>query len=84
MRYVNAVTDQELAKLNQTIKAVIRASYQTGGATIYTFQGFDGEKGQYSRRFAVYNQDKDPNGRDVKSFTSPEGRTTFWVPEEQT
>ncbi len=84
MRHVSEVTDAELTRLNRTIKAVIRASYQTGGATIYTFQGFDGEKGQYSRRFAVYNQDKDPKGRDVKSFTSPEGRTTFWVPEEQT
>lgn len=84
MRHVNTMSDEELARLNQTIKAVIRASYQTGGATIYTFQGFDGEKGQYSRRFAVYNQDKDPKGWDVKSFTSPEGRTTFWVPEEQT
>ena len=84
MRHVNAVTDQELAKLNQTLKAVIRLLYDTAGAKIYTFQGFDGEKGQYSRRFAVYNQDKDPKGNDVKSFTSPEGRTTFWVPEEQT
>jgi formamidopyrimidine-DNA glycosylase len=84
IRTVNTLTDSELAKLNKTIKSVIRASYQTGGATIYTFQGFDGEKGQYSRRFAVYNQVKDPKGYDVKSFTSPEGRTTFWVPEEQT
>jgi len=84
IRYVNDISNEELIKLNQTIKAVIRKSYQTGGATIYTFKGFEGEEGQYSRRFAVYNQDKDPKGNNVKSFTSPEGRTTFWVPEEQT
>ena len=66
------------------IQKVIRQSYHSGGATIYTFQLFEGVKGQYTRRFAVYNQDTDPMGRDVESFTSPGGRTTFWVPEEQT
>lgn len=76
--------DNDLTRLNDTIKAVIRQSYKTGGATIYTFQNFEGEKGQYTSRFAVYNQKKDPNGHEVKSFTSPEGRTTFWVPEVQT
>ena len=84
MRTCNTMSDAELCKLNDTIKAVIRQSYKTGGATIYTFQNFDGEKGQYTSRFAVYNQKTDPKGRDVLSFTSPEGRTTFWVPEEQT
>jgi len=78
------INDSEFAKLNTTIKAVIRQSYKTGGATIYTFQNFEGEKGQYTSRFAVYNQKTDPKGREVFSFTSPEGRTTFWVPEEQT
>jgi len=78
------ISDHELTTLNETIKAVIRQSYKTGGATIYTFQNFEGEKGQYTSRFAVYNQKNDPQGREVKSFTSPEGRTTFWVPEVQT
>ena len=83
-RVCNSISDAELCKLNDTIKAVIRQSYKTGGATIYTFKNFEGEKGQYTSRFAVYNQEKDPNGYEVKSFTSPEGRTTFWVPEIQT
>jgi formamidopyrimidine-DNA glycosylase len=83
MRICNTISDAELCKLCDTIKAVIRQSYKTGGATIYTFQNFEGEKGQYTSRFAVYNQKTDPKGREVLSFTSPEGRTTFWVPEEQ-
>lgn len=82
-RSCSAISDAELCNLNDTIKAVIRQSYKTGGATIYTFQNFEGEKGQYTSRFAVYNQKTDPQGREVKSFTSPEGRTTFWVPEVQ-
>ena len=83
LRICNGISDAELCKLNDTIKSVIRQSYKTGGATIYTFQNFEGEKGQYTSRFAVYNQKSDPHGREVKSFTSPEGRTTFWVPEAQ-
>ena len=83
-RTCDTLSDTDLVCLNDTIKAVIRQSYKTGGATIYTFQNFEGEKGQYTSRFAVYNQKKDPNGYEVKSFTSPEGRTTFWVPEVQT
>jgi len=82
-RSCSTISDAELCNLNDTIKAVIRQSYKTGGATIYTFQNFEGEKGQYTSRFAVYNQKTDPQGREVKSFTSPEGRTTFWVPEVQ-
>jgi len=83
-RVCSSLSDHDLGRLNETIKAVIRQSYKTGGATIYTFQNFEGEKGQYTSRFAVYNQKKDPNGHEVKFFTSPEGRTTFWVPEVQT
>ena len=83
-RVCSSISDQDLRHLNNTIKSVIRQSYKTGGATIYTFQNFEGEKGQYTSRFAVYNQENDPQGREVQSFTSPEGRTTFWVPEAQT
>ncbi len=82
-REIRTLTDIDLARLNGVIKTVIRKSYETGGATIYTFQNFEGEKGQYTRRFAVYNQVKDPHGRDVVTFTSADGRTTYWVPEEQ-
>jgi formamidopyrimidine-DNA glycosylase len=82
-RTCDSLLDAELDTLNHVIKQVIRQSYQTGGATIYTFQNFEGQSGQYSRRLAVYNQSNDPEGRKVESFTSPEGRTTFWVREVQ-
>jgi formamidopyrimidine-DNA glycosylase len=82
-RMTHTLSDFELQTLNSVIKNVIRKSYETGGATIYTFSGFDGQKGDYSRRFAIYNQVKDPEGRTVKRETTEDGRTTFWVPEIQ-
>lgn len=82
-RMTQNLSDDELKNLNSVIKNVIRKSYETGGATIYTFSGFDGQKGDYSRRFAVYNQEKDPEGRAVKRETTKDGRTTFWIPEIQ-
>ena len=82
-RMTTSLNDSELKTLNSVIKNVIRKSYETGGATIYTFSGFDGQKGDYSRRFAVYNQTKDPEGKDVKRETTKDGRTTFWIPDIQ-
>lgn len=83
-RICSTLSPQELSRLNATIKSVIRASYQTGGATIYTFQNFEGEKGEYTRRFAVYNQVKDPQGLEVTREVTNDGRTTFWVKGVQT
>lgn len=82
-RKILDLSDLEIETLNNVVKSVIRKSYETGGATIYTFSGFDGQKGDYSRRFAAYNQTKDPEGRTVKRETTRDGRTTFWVPEIQ-
>lgn len=82
-RIASGLTDSEIETLCSVVKSVIRKSYETGGATIYTFSGFEGQKGDYSRRFAAYNQSKDPAGRTVKRETTRDGRTTFWVPEIQ-
>jgi len=78
-RLCKDLSPAELKRLNETVKKVIRASYATGGATIYTFQNFEGQKGEYTRRFAVYNQVKDPQGLEVTREVTDDGRTTFWV-----
>lgn len=82
-RLVSGLTDIEISTLNNVIKSVIRESYRTGGATIYTFSGFNGQIGDYKRRFAVYNQLTDPEGREIKRETTRDDRTSFWVPEIQ-
>ena len=82
-RLTSTLSDAELKNLNSVIKKVIKTSYETGGATIYTFSSYDGDKGDYTKRFAVYNQTQDPLGHEVKRETTRDGRTTFWVPTIQ-
>ncbi len=80
---VKDLSDQKLIQLNFAIKTVLRESYKSGGATIKSYQNFDGEIGDYSSRFLVYNQKTDPHGNKVEKYQTPDGRTTHWVPNIQ-
>lgn len=80
---VSDLTDGELSILNRSIKKIIRESYNSGGATIRSYAGFDEEEGQYGRRFLVYGQDQDPDGNDVIREETADKRNTHWVPEVQ-
>ncbi len=82
-RAVSSLSESEISNLNKAIQATIRSSYISGGATIHTFLGFDGKAGEYTRRFAVYNQKYDPAGNRVVRETTKDRRTSFWVPEIQ-
>jgi formamidopyrimidine-DNA glycosylase len=79
----NICKADELLKLNHSIKQVIRESYKSGGATIQTYQNINGEIGQYSSRFLVYNRKEDPDGNIVTKEMTPDGRRTFWSPAVQ-
>ena len=62
---------------------MLRESFRSGGATIRTYENFDGSLGQYTQKFLVYNQKKDPIGNVVIKEKTSDGRTTHWVPEIQ-
>jgi len=79
----NSLTDEELATLNQTIKATIRDSYSHGGSTFKTYADMNGEVGNFSSRFAVYRRETDPLGNKVVSEDTKDKRTTWWVPAVQ-
>lgn len=83
LRTVKSLTEKEITDIRDNIQSVIRTSYQNGGATIKSFYGADGSKGTYSNRFLVYNQKVDPYNNNVVKTTTPDGRTTHWVPEVQ-
>lgn len=82
-RTCDSLSDEDLGRLNKVIKKVIRVSYLSGGATINSYSDFNGKIGEYSRRFAVYNQESDPEGRDVLKEKTKDKRSTFWVPDFQ-
>ena len=82
-RKVESLSGAEVQNLNHSIKTVLRESLQSGGATLRTYKNFDGTIGQYSSKFAVYNQKKDPDGNEVIKEKTDDGRTTHWVPSLQ-
>jgi formamidopyrimidine-DNA glycosylase len=82
-RSVNSLSSNELEKIYKNAKDIIRFSYTMGGATIKDYYTIDGKSGAFSRRFAVYNQTKDPLGNDVVREKTKDKRTTHWVPNIQ-
>lgn len=80
---VSDISDSALITLCGSIKKIIRASYESGGATIQTFSGIEYERGNYSSRFLVYNRKEDQLGNKVTKTLTPDGRTTHWVKEIQ-
>ena len=82
-RVVETLSPEEISNLNAAIQCTIRSSYASGGATIHTFLDFDGKQGEYSRRFAVYNQKADIAGNSVVREITKDKRASFWVPEIQ-
>jgi DNA-formamidopyrimidine glycosylase len=80
---VSELTELDLTFLCNSVKETMRSSYKFGGSTFHTFSGYNGEVGEYTRRFAVYNQKTDPNGETVLKEKTKDGRTTHWVPSLQ-
>lgn len=82
-RLVKDINDNEWDVLCNNTLVQSRRSYKLGGATIESYRQPNGKEGLYSRRFAVYNQKTDPNGKVVIKETTADKRTTHWVPEIQ-
>lgn len=82
-RKVGSLSDEEFSRLNQAIHSLIRESYESGGSTLQTYKDLYGNSGNFSSRFAVYKQKKDPQGNPVAKLKTKDGRTTYWVPAIQ-
>lgn len=82
-RQVQSLSPTDFSRLKSTIQMVLTDAYKRGGASIQTYRDFDGNEGEYSQKFLVYNQDEDPNGNKVVREKTEDGRTTHWVPAVQ-
>ena len=82
-RTVSSLTNSELCDLNAAVRSVLVNSFESGGATLQSYQDFYGEVGDATQRFAVYGRKADPEGRDIIKEQTKDGRTTHWVPAIQ-
>lgn len=80
-RVVATCSDTELMHLSLCARRCAMSSFESGGSTILTYRGFDDKEGR--NRFLVYSQDEDPDGREVISERTLDGRTSWWVPGYQ-
>lgn len=80
---VEDLEDEKLVEICMTVSEMAWTSYKLGGATIQSYRNPDGSEGEYSRRFSVYAQKYDPEGNEVQRISTPDGRTTHWVPSIQ-
>jgi len=78
------LTSEKLLALYESVHSVASNSYESGGATIHTYKGVEGEQGTYSSRFVVYGRTIDADGNPVLREEGPGGRTIHWSPLRQT
>lgn len=82
-RKVDSLSSEEFELLNDSIKRVLRTSYESHGATIKSYKGFDDESGGYGERLLCYGREKDEDGEEIVREETLDGRTTWWVPTRQ-
>jgi DNA-formamidopyrimidine glycosylase len=82
-RVVDSLCQEEFETLNDSIKSVLREAYQSRGATIRTYKGFDDESGSYAESFLCYGRKTDEDGAAVIREETDDGRVTWWVPGRQ-
>ena len=74
---------EEVNDPNDSIKRVLRDSYESQGATIKSYKGFNDESGGYGDKFLCYGKEVDEDGEEVIREETLDGRTTWWVPTRQ-
>jgi formamidopyrimidine-DNA glycosylase len=82
-RKVDSLSLEEFESLNDSIKRVLRDSYQSQGATIKSYKDFDDNEGGYGEAFLCYGRSEDEDGEEVIREETLDGRTTWWVPTRQ-
>lgn len=83
------IPDQSLIILYKELHKLSHAAYNSGGASLYTFTGMNGDKSDFKEELEIYGKEgqRDKHGymiQRIPDSKSPDGRSTFWVPEIQT
>ena len=80
---IEDLTEEVLHRLFLSSKKIIEKSYKKGGLSIRDYMDMERKKGDYGFELKVYCQDYDRFNNKVKRITTPDNRTTYWVPTVQ-
>lgn len=77
------ISKEKMRSLYDWSRAIIKTSYEQGGATLATYTDMDGNRGDFVFSFHVYRKEVDPLGNKIIHEETPDGRMTHWVPQIQ-
>ncbi len=80
---VSELSDEQLNNLYKSILYVIKTSYQHQGTTLSTYKHVKGTSGKFSDFLKVYNKKETEDKFKIEKIKTPDGRSTFWVPQLQ-
>jgi formamidopyrimidine-DNA glycosylase len=83
MLLVSELSDAQLIEIYEQTCWVIKASYESRGATIRDYVMPDGSVGDYQFKFLCYSQSRCPEKHRIVRHETPDKRTTWWCPECQ-
>ena len=82
---IDDLSDDNLIMLLNTSKKIMNNALEHHGTTLYTYTHSDKTKGEFQHQLKVYGKATDPEGNPVVTInTTPDGRTTHYVPNVQT
>ena len=79
-RTIDDLNDEQLIKVYEEGRKLASLAYDSGGASLYTYTGFKGDRSDFKDSLEVYNRTSDPIGRVVTRIPaeeSPDKRTKF-------
>lgn len=84
-RPAHKVTAKEAARLQQSIKKVLRLAIKSGGSSLRDYVRADGELGYFQHHFKTYGREgeKCPNCKGLISKIIQGGRSSFYCPKCQ-
>lgn len=85
-RKVNQLSDEQIWDIYRSARDLAKSAYQSGGASLYTFTGMNGDQSNFKEQLKVYGKKRDPRGNEVVTIPakdSPDGRTKHVVPALQ-
>lgn len=83
---IKDIPDNDLVNLYKEIRKIVESAYKSGGASLYTYTGMNGDQSQFKDTLKIYKRTVDPLNNQVIHVPDkqvPGSRSLFWVPNVQ-